>query len=87
MSDDSTKVSIMVKKYGAGRAVLGVTGPAEFARAAREAMVGALTCYSVILPDHFRESMRAAGAPDEVIDEFLHSAWIDDEVYLTPEYR
>ena len=84
MSDDiDAMVTIRVKKYGAGHAELRATGPKEFAAAAERAWVRSLTCLSVILPDQFRESMREAGAPDEVIEAFLHGAWLDDEAYLT----
>lgn len=85
MSDEQAfTAKISVTKYGAGHAVLRTAGPAEYAAAAEQAMLGALTCYSVILPDHFRESMRAAGVPDAVTEEFLDNVWIDDEAHLAP---
>lgn len=88
MSDDTdSTATISVKKYGAGYALVRITGPAAYAAAAEQAIKGALTCLSVILPDHFRESMRAAGVPDAAIEEYLHSAWIDDEACLALEPR
>ena len=83
MSDEESKPRrISVRKFGAGKSAARMTGPAEFAAAAEEALRRSFTTQAVILADQFRELMRGKGVPDEVIDMFVRSIAIDDESYL-----
>ena len=84
MSDEESKPRrISVRKFGAGKSAARMTGPAEFAAVAEEALRRSFTTQAVILADQFRSLMRSKGAPDEVIDMYLRSIAIDDESYLT----
>ncbi|HUQ45126.1 MAG TPA: hypothetical protein VM033_00660 [Gemmatimonadaceae bacterium] len=84
MSDQSGKSRrVSVRKFGAGKSSAGMTGPAEFAAAATEALERSFTTQAVILADQFRSLMRKRGVPDDAIETFLRSATIDDESYLS----
>ena len=84
MSDKHTgSRRISVRKFGAGKSSAGMTGPAEFAAAATDALSRSFTTQAVILADQFRSLMRKQGVPADVIDKFLDSVSIDDESYLT----
>jgi hypothetical protein len=84
MSDDETRPRrVSVRKFGAGKSSARMTGPAEYAAAAEEALSRSFTTRAVVLADQFRELMRKKGVPDDVIDGFLRSVAIDDESYLT----
>ena len=80
--DDSRPRRISVRKFGAGKSSAGMTGPAEYAAAAADALTRSFTTQAVIHGDQFRDLMRKRGVPDQVIEAFLKSASIDDESYL-----
>ena len=78
---------VAVRKFGAGQSRAGMTGPREHAAAAAAALTRAFTTESIIVRDRFRALMRESGVPEVAIEEFLRTAWIDDEAYLTDEPR
>jgi hypothetical protein len=84
MSDDESKPQrVSVKKYGAGKSIARMTGPAEFAAAAFTALNRSFSTQAIILADQFRTLMREQGVPEDAIEAFLRSVTIDDESYLT----
>ena len=84
MSDKQTgSRRVSVRKFGAGKSSAAMTGPAEFAAAATDALNRSFTTQAVILPDQFRSLMRKHGVPPDAIETFLNSLSIDDESYLT----
>ena len=84
MSDKQTgSRRISVRKFGAGKSSAAMTGPAEFAAAANDALSRSFTTQAVILADQFRSLMRKQGVPPDAIETFLNSMTIDDESYLT----
>lgn len=84
MSDKQTgSRRISVRKFGAGKSSAGMTGPAEFAAAATEALSRSFTTQAVVLADQFRALMRKQGVPPDAIETYLSSVSIDDESYLT----
>ena len=84
MSDKQTGLRrISVRKFGAGKSSAAMTGPAEFAAAANDALSRSFTTQAVILADQFRSLMRKQGVPPDAIETFLNSMTIDDESYLT----
>ena len=83
MSDEESKPRrISVRKFGAGKSSARMTGPAEFAAVAEEALRRSFTTQAVILADQFCALMRGKGVPDEIIDLYARSIVIDDESYL-----
>ena len=55
MSDEEARPRrISVRKFGAGKSAARMTGPAEFAAAAEEALRRSFTTQAVILADQFR---------------------------------
>ena len=86
MSDKQTgSRRISVRKFGAGKSSAAMTGPAEFAAAANDALSRSFTTQAVILADQFRSLMRKQGVPPDAIETFLNSMTIDDESYLTDQ--
>jgi hypothetical protein len=84
MANEEAKLGrTSVRKYGAGKSSARMTGPAEFIAAAQEALARSFTTQAVILQDQFRVLMQKQGVPEDVIEEFLRSASVDDESYLT----
>lgn len=84
MSDKQTgSRRVSVRKFGAGKSSAAMTGPAEFAAAATDALSRSFTTQAVILADQFRSLMRKQGVPPDAIETFLKSLSIDDESYLT----
>jgi hypothetical protein len=74
---------VCVKKYGAGKSFAWISGPDEYAAAAGQCLIRSFSTISYIMEDLFRERMRERGVPDAVTDEFLRSARINDESFLT----
>ena len=79
---DEPERRVIVRKYGAGKSTASMTGPAEYVKVAAECLLRSFTTKSYVVQDQFRMLMRGRGVPESVIDDFLGSAWVDDEAFL-----
>lgn len=79
----SEAAKFAVKKYAAGQSIAWMVGSSQHATAAAESLLRSFTTTSVIVHDRFRELMRERNVPEDVVEQYLRSAWIDDEAYLT----
>jgi hypothetical protein len=73
---------LLVRKYGAGKAMGRMRGPAEYVEIAAECLRDSFTTVAHIMENQFRMRMAARGVPASVIEEFLGSATVDDETFL-----
>ena len=73
---------LLVRKFGAGKGMARMKGPAEYVDVAAECLRDSFTTMAHIMEDRFREHMAARGVPKSVVEEFLRSATIDDETFL-----
>lgn len=73
---------LLVRKFGAGKGMARMKGPADYANVAAECLRDSFTTMAHIMEDMFRQRMAARGVPESVIEEFLRSATIDDETFL-----
>jgi hypothetical protein len=73
---------VCVKKYAAGKSYAWISGPDEYAAVAGQCLIRSFSTISYIIEDSFRRRMREKGVPDDVIEEFLRGASVDDEAYL-----
>lgn len=82
LDPDEPERCLVVRKYGAGKSTAGMTGPAKYVKAAAECLVRSFTTKSYVVQGQFRQLMRECGVPESVIEDFLRSAWVDDEAFL-----
>ena len=80
--DDQPMRRLLVRKFGAGKGMARMKGPAEYVDVAAECLRDSFTTRAHIMKVLFRERMAARGVPESVIEEFLRSATIDDETFL-----
>lgn len=73
---------LLVRKFGAGKAVARMRGPADYAEIAADCLRGSFTTMASIIEEQFRERMASRGVPASVIEEFLRGATVDDETFL-----
>lgn len=73
---------LLVRKFGAGKAVARMRGPADYAEIAAECLRGSFTTMASVIEEQFRERMASRGVPASVVEEFLRSATVDDETFL-----
>ena len=73
---------LLVRKFGAGKGMARMKGPAEYVDVAAECLRDSFTTVAHIMEDRFRERMAARGVPTSAVEEFLRSATIDDETFL-----
>jgi hypothetical protein len=82
-NDDDQQRRVSVRKFGAGKSNVRVTGPSRFSAAATDALNRSFTTQAIVHLEQFRALMRKQGVPDDVIEEFVRSIVIDDESYLS----
>jgi hypothetical protein len=80
------KVQIHAKVYAEGKAVARSRGEAEWERAACAAFGAAITFEPRLVELRFRSSMRSAGAPDAVAEEFLSNLDLEGDAYGVPAH-
>ena len=71
------------KLYGSGKMSIKAFGDEKYLDAATLGFYRALGTFVVIDAEAFIKTMREAGAPEEVIEEYLASYTIDDNIYMT----
>ena len=82
-TNDDQPRRVSVRKFGSGKSSARMVGPSRFAAAATDALNRSFTTQAIVHFQQFRALMRKHGVPDDVIEEFVRSAVIDDESYLT----
>lgn len=75
--------SVGMKRYADGKVRVRVTGDAAWASQAYAALSRGMTTQVHLVPDRFADVMREAGAPEDVIAQFIASfEVVDDDIWL-----
>ena len=80
--NDSDSTGGFVKLYAHGKIGLLFDGPAEYQRVAEECFRRALKVKITVDDIAFVQAMRDRGTPEAVINEFLNTCSVFDEVHL-----
>ena len=81
MSTTDDRELVSLSRYPTGKMVYYMKGPKAWAEAALKALEtpGACQVMPYVWEQRFAEAMRAQGAPEEAIAEFLRSVSFDEE--------
>lgn len=77
---------ILVRRYGAGRAVFSAECDARYAEAAEEALGRSTRLKPYIDEDFLASQLKELGAPPQVLAQLMSTMEVEDEVFLAPKH-
>lgn len=73
------------KLYGRGKCRFFSQGPAEYGDIAADAFLRSTQAYCCLNRELFRSILQRRGVPENIIEKYLSSYTLDDEIYLHPD--